>query len=157
MAKRTTVTLRVNGIEFTREVECRKLLSDFIREDLGLKGTHVGCEQGSCGACTILLNNKSVKSCLMLAPQAHGADILTAEGLAQGGEYHPLQEAFHEHHGLQCGFCTPGMLLSALQLLQTNPNPTEEEIRQGIRGNLCRCTGYVNIVTAIQAAAENMP
>jgi carbon-monoxide dehydrogenase small subunit len=156
MAKRTTVTLRVNGIEYTREVECRKLLSDFIREDLGLKGTHVGCEQGSCGVCTVLFNNANVKSCLMLAPQADGADIFTVEGLAQEGKFHPLQEAFHEHHGLQCGFCTPGMLLSSLHLLQANPNPTEEEIRHGIRGNLCRCTGYVNIIKAVQAAAEKM-
>jgi len=156
LARRTTATLRVNGVEYTREVECRKLLSDFIREDLGLKGTHVGCEQGSCGSCTILLNGATVKSCLMLAPQAHGAEIFTVEGLARNGKLHPLQEAFSEHHGLQCGFCTPGILLSALFLLRTNPNPSEEEIRQGIAGNLCRCTGYVNIVKAVRAAAEKM-
>jgi len=156
MARQRTVTLKVNGIEYSREVESRKLLSDFIREDLGLTGTHVGCEHGQCGTCTILFNGVSVKSCLMLAVQAQGAEIQTVEGLAQDGKLSPLQEAFWENHGLQCGFCTPGMLMSAQHLLQTNPNPTEEEIRLGIAGNLCRCTGYVNIVRAIKSAAEKL-
>jgi len=156
MSTRRNVTLRVNGVEYSREVESRKLLCDFLREDLGLTGTHVGCEHGQCGTCTILFNGVSVKSCLLLAVQAQGAEIQTVEGLARDGKLHPLQEAFWEHHGLQCGFCTPGMLMSALHLLHTNPNPTEEEIRLGIAGNLCRCTGYVNIVRAITAAAETL-
>lgn len=156
MAKRKMVTLKINGIEYSREVESRKLLCDFIREDLGLTGTHVGCEHGQCGTCTILLNGTSIKSCLMLAVQAEGAEIQTVEGLAQDGQMHPLQEAFWENHGLQCGFCTPGMLMSAKHLLDTNPDPTEEEIRVGIAGNLCRCTGYVNIVRAIRAAAGKL-
>ncbi len=156
MPKWVTVTVRVNGREYTREVEGRKLLSDFIREDLGLTGTHVGCEHGQCGACTILYNGVSAKSCLMLAPQAHGAEIITIEGLASGGKLHPLQEAFWENHGLQCGYCTPGMIMSALDLLRVCPNPTDEEIRDGIAGNICRCTGYVNIFKAIRAAAAKM-
>jgi aerobic carbon-monoxide dehydrogenase small subunit len=156
MAKRRTVTLKINGVEYTREVENRKLLCDFIREDLGLTGTHVGCEHGQCGTCTVLLNGTSIKSCLMLAVQAEGAEIQTVEGLARDGQLSPLQEAFWENHGLQCGFCTPGMLMSAKHLLDTNPEPTEEEIRVGIAGNLCRCTGYVNIVRAIRAAAGKL-
>jgi len=150
------MTVRVNGRAYERSVEPRKLLSDFVRQDLGLTGTHVGCEHGVCGACTLVVNGEAVKSCLMLAVQARDADILTVEGLAQGEHLHPIQQAFHEHHGLQCGFCTPGMLLSALTLLQENADPTEEEIKLGMDGNLCRCTGYYNIVTAVLAAAAAM-
>jgi carbon-monoxide dehydrogenase small subunit len=156
MERQRKITLRVNGVDYTREVECRRLLSDFIREELGLTGTHVGCEHGQCGSCTVLVNGVAIKSCLMLAVQARGAELLTVEGLATDGKLHPLQEAFWENHGLQCGFCTPGMLMSSLSLLQTNSHPTEEEIRLAIAGNLCRCTGYVNIVKSIQAAAEKM-
>lgn len=150
------ITVTVNGTPYEREVDARKLLSDFIREDLGLTGTHVGCEHGQCGSCTILLNGASVKSCLLLAAQVDGAEIMTVEGLARDGVLHPLQQAFWENHGLQCGFCTPGMLLNALHLLSVNPNPSELEIRRGMAGNLCRCTGYVNIVKSIKAAAEKM-
>ena len=148
-----TVRLTVNGTP--REGRCapRKLLVDFIREDLGLTGTHVGCEHGVCGACTILVDGEAARSCLMLAVQADGARLTTVEGLAQGDTLHPLQEAFREHHGLQCGFCTPGMLLAALDFLRTNPQPTEVEIREGISAVLCRCTGYYGIVKAIAAAA----
>ena len=153
---RVSVTLRVNGATYERIVESRKLLCDFIRQDLGLTGTHVGCEHGVCGACTIVVNGEPVKSCLMLAVQARGAEILTVEGMAQGGTMHPIQQAFHEHHGLQCGFCTPGMLLAALTLLEDNPSPSDDEIKLGMDGNLCRCTGYYNIVDAIRAAAETM-
>jgi aerobic carbon-monoxide dehydrogenase small subunit len=126
----------------------------FIRDDLDLTGTHVGCDTGNCGACTILLDGRAVKSCMLLAVQADGAKVTTVEGLAQDGEETPLQRAFSEHHALQCGYCTPGMLLSATHLLERNPSPTEEEIRRGIQGNICRCTGYVNIVKAIQSVAE---
>lgn len=153
---RHTITVTVNGTSYTREIDARRLLSDFIREDLGLTGTHLGCEHGQCGSCTILFNGVSMKSCLLLAAQADGAKIMTVEGLAQDGVLHPLQESFWEHHGLQCGFCTPGMLMNALYLLTVNPKPTDLEIRRGIAGNLCRCTGYVNIVKAIKAAAEKM-
>jgi aerobic-type carbon monoxide dehydrogenase small subunit (CoxS/CutS family) len=148
-----TVRLIVNGQ--AREGRCppRKLLVDFLREDLGLTGTHVGCEHGVCGACTILVDGEAARSCLMLAVQADGAQLTTVEGLAQGDKLHPLQEAFREHHGLQCGFCTPGMLLTALDFLRTNPQPTESEIREGISAVLCRCTGYHGIVKAIAAAA----
>ena len=148
-----TVKLTVNGVP--REGRCppRKLLVDFIREDLGLTGTHVGCEHGVCGACTILVDGEAARSCLMLAVQADGAELTTVEGLAKDGKLHPLQQAFHEHHGLQCGFCTPGMLLTALDFLRTNPQPTEQEIREGISAVLCRCTGYHGIVKAIAAAA----
>ena len=151
-----TIKLKVNGVEYEKNVEVRKLLVDFIREDLELTGTHIGCEHGVCGACTIILDGQSAQSCLLFAVQADGAEILTVEGLATDGKLHPIQEAFWENHGLQCGYCTPGMLLSALALLRENPKPSEDEIRQGISGNLCRCTGYVNIVKAIQAAAEKM-
>ncbi|HZT05824.1 MAG TPA: (2Fe-2S)-binding protein [Chloroflexota bacterium] len=151
---RVPVQLRVNGLLYERIVEPRKLLSDFIRQDIGLTGTHVGCEHGVCGACTVVVNGEPIKSCLMLAVQARGAEILTVEGLARGGKLHPVQEAFHEHHGLQCGFCTPGMLLAAVTLLEENPDPTDEEIKLGMDGNLCRCTGYYNIVDAIRAAAK---
>ncbi|MGH2667629.1 MAG: (2Fe-2S)-binding protein [bacterium] len=149
-----TVRLSVNGTP--REGRCapRKLLVDFIREDLGLTGTHVGCEHGICGACTILVNGEAARSCLMLAVQADGAELTTVEGLAKDGKLHPLQQAFHEHHGLQCGFCTPGMLLTALDFLRVNPTPTEPEIREGISAVLCRCTGYHGIIKAIAAAAS---
>jgi aerobic-type carbon monoxide dehydrogenase small subunit (CoxS/CutS family) len=150
------VRLRVNGVTYERDVEPRKLLSDFIRQDLGLTGTHVGCEHGVCGACTVVVNGEPVKACLMLAVQARGADVLTVEGLARPNGLHPIQQAFHDHHGLQCGFCTPGMLLAALTLLQENPDPTEEEIKVGMDGNLCRCTGYYNIVAAVRSAGEVM-
>jgi carbon-monoxide dehydrogenase small subunit len=148
------VRLRVNGVERSAHTPSRKLLSDFIREDLGLTGTHVGCEHGACGACTVLLDGQPVRSCLMFAVQADGAEVETIEGLAGGPEdLHPIQQAFWDHHGLQCGFCTPGMVLTAKALLEENPNPSEAEIRNAIAGNICRCTGYVFIVDAIRAAA----
>jgi aerobic carbon-monoxide dehydrogenase small subunit len=147
------VRLTVNGQAREGRCETRKLLVDFLREDLGLTGTHVGCEHGLCGACTVLVNGEAARSCLMLAVQADGVALLTIEGLSADGTLHPLQEAFHEHHGLQCGFCTPGMLLTALDLLQTNPRPTEAEIRHGLSAVLCRCTGYQGIVKAVEAAA----
>jgi aerobic carbon-monoxide dehydrogenase small subunit len=150
------IRLTVNGQPREGRCETRKLLVDFLREDLGLTGTHVGCEHGVCGACTVLVNGEAARSCLMLAVQANGADLLTIEGLMKDGRLHPLQEAFHEHHGLQCGFCTPGMLLTALDLLQTNPRPTEAEIRQGLSAVLCRCTGYQGIVKAVEAAAARL-
>lgn len=150
------ITLSVNGEEHTLEVEPRTLLVHLIREQLSLTGTHIGCDTSSCGACTILLDGKSVKSCTVLAIQANGKAISTVEGLAPQGEMHPLQEGFKENHGLHCGFCTPGMLMRAVELLENNPNPTEEEIRWGISGNLCRCTGYNNIVKAIQYAGAKM-
>jgi carbon-monoxide dehydrogenase small subunit len=148
-----TVRLTVNGVPHEGRCEPRKLLVDFLREDLGLTGTHVGCEHGICGACTILLDGEAARSCLMLAVQAQGAQIATIEGLAVDGKLHPLQEAFRTHHGLQCGFCTPGMLMTALDLLRVNPSPTEAEIREGISAVLCRCTGYHGIVKAVAAAA----
>jgi aerobic-type carbon monoxide dehydrogenase small subunit (CoxS/CutS family) len=151
-----TVHLRVNGVEYERIVEPRLLLSDFLRDTLGLTGTHVGCEHGICGACTVMLDGQTVRSCLIFAVQADGAEVTTVEGLAEGGKLHPLQEAFWEHHGLQCGFCTPGMLFSALELLRDNPQPTDREIREGIGGNICRCTGYQHIVEAVKAAAPHM-
>ena len=149
-----TISVSVNGDTYEREVEARKLLVHFIRDDLDLTGTHVGCDTGNCGACTVLLDGKAVKSCMLLTVQANGASITTVEGLAQDGEQTPLQRAFSEHHALQCGYCTPGMLLSATYLLEHNPSPTEAEIRRGIQGNICRCTGYVNIVRAIRAVAD---
>ena len=155
MAK-TQISLKVNGKAVDGLVEPRTLLIHFLREDLRLTGPHIGCETTHCGACTVDLDGKSVKSCTVFAVQADGADILTIEGMASGGALHPLQAAFREHHGLQCGFCTPGMITRAYRLLQENPNPTEDEIRMGISGNLCRCTGYQNIVKAIQAAAAEM-
>jgi aerobic-type carbon monoxide dehydrogenase small subunit (CoxS/CutS family) len=151
-----SIRLTVNGQVREGRCETRKLLVDFLREDLELTGTHVGCEHGVCGACTVLVNGEAARSCLMLAVQANGADLLTIEGLMKDGRLHPLQEAFHEHHGLQCGFCTPGMLLTALDLLQTNPRPTEAEIRQGLSAVLCRCTGYQGIVKAVEAAAASL-
>ena len=150
------ITLRVNGTEHRGQAEPRKLLVDFLREDLGLTGSHVGCEHGICGACTILINGEAARSCLMLAVQADGAELMTVEGLAQDGQLHPLQEAFWEHHGLQCGFCTPGMLMTAYDLLHLNATPSEEEIRAGLSAVLCRCTGYQGIVEAVQAAAEKL-
>jgi len=151
-----TVHLRVNGVEYERIVEPRLLLSDFLRDTLGLTGTHVGCEHGICGACTVMLDGQTIRSCLIFAVQVDGAEVTTIEGLAEGGKLHPLQEAFWEHHGLQCGFCTPGMLFSALELLRDNPQPTDREIREGIGGNICRCTGYHHIVEAVKAAAPHM-
>ena len=151
-----TVTLTINGQEHTAQVEPRMLLTHLIRDVLRLTGTHVGCDTTSCGACTVLLDGDAVKSCTMFAVQANDRSITTVEGMAQNGALHPLQAAFKEHHGLQCGFCTPGMMLSALGFLKNNPDPTEEEIRWGISGNLCRCTGYLNIVKAIKAAAQEM-
>lgn len=149
-----TIALTVNGVTYKATVEPRMLLVDLIRDELGLTGTHIGCVTGKCGACTILLNGVSIKSCLVFAVQADGADIVTIEGIADGDKLHPIQEAFKENHALQCGYCTPGMVISAYQLLKRNPDPTEEEIKKGISGNLCRCTGYVNIVKAIKDAAK---
>jgi aerobic carbon-monoxide dehydrogenase small subunit len=151
-----TVSMTVNGQPATGEVEGRTLLVEFIRENLGLTGTHVGCDTSQCGACVIHLNGKSVKSCTLLAMQADGAEISTIEGLAANGELHPVQAAFKEHHGLQCGFCTPGMVMSAVDLLNRNAKPSEPEIREWLEGNICRCTGYHNIVKAIDAAAQAM-
>jgi aerobic-type carbon monoxide dehydrogenase small subunit (CoxS/CutS family) len=149
-----TIAVTVNGEQYEREVEARKLLVHFIRDDLDLTGTHVGCDTGNCGACTVLLDGVAVKSCMLLAPQADGAEITTVEGLApDDGELNPLQKAFSEHHGLQCGYCTPGMLISATYLLSNTPKPTDDEIRRAIQGNICRCTGYVNIVKSIRAAS----
>ncbi len=150
------VTVAVNGTCYERAVEPRLLLSDFLRHDLGLTGTHVGCEHGVCGACTILLDGQPVRSCLMFAVQADGHEILTIEGLGTPDNLHPLQEAFWEAHGVQCGFCTPGLLMTLVPFLKENPNPTEPEIRQAISGNLCRCTGYQHIVDAVKLAAERM-
>ena len=150
------ITLRVNGTEHRGQAAPRTLLVDFLREDLGLTGSHVGGEHGICGACTILINGEAARSCLMLAVQADGAELMTVEGLAQDDQLHPLQAAFWEQHGLQCGFCTPGMLMTAYDLLQTNATPSEEEIRAGLSAVLCRCTGYQGIVEAVQAAAETL-
>ncbi len=150
------VDLAVNGKKYSGSAEPRTLLTYFLREELGLTGTHIGCIVGKCGACSVIMDRKLVKSCLVFAQQAEGAEILTVEGLANGSELHPIQQAFWEHHGLQCGYCTPGMLLAAYDLLQKNPSPTEKEIREGISGNLCMCTGYVNIVKAVKASAEKM-
>jgi carbon-monoxide dehydrogenase small subunit len=147
------VTIEVNGRKNTVAVEPRKLLVHLIREDLGLTGTHVGCDTSQCGACTVEIDGRAVKSCTVLAVMADGASITTIEGLAPGGELHPVQAAFHEHHALQCGFCTPGMVMSVRQLLKDNPNPGETEIRHGLAGNICRCTGYHNIVRAVQSLA----
>ncbi len=151
----TEVTLTVNGKKYTQNVFDHVLLSDFIREKLKLTGTHIGCDTSQCGACVIHLDGKSIKSCTMLAVQADGCDVLTIEGLADGDVLHPMQRAFHENHGLQCGFCTPGMIMSAIELIKGKPDITEQEIRQGLEGNLCRCTGYQNIVKSIQEAAKN--
>ncbi len=154
--RKQAITVRVNGIEYEGQVEPRRLLSDFLREDLGLTGTHVGCEHGICGACTVLVDGRAVRSCLLFAVQVDGAEIITVEGLARGEQLHPLQEAFWEHHGLQCGFCTPGVLMAAYEFLRDNPNPTEREVRENAAGNLCRCTGYEGIVRSILAAARKL-
>ena len=153
MADRVPVSLYVNGTNYARDVEPRDLLVYFLREDLGLTGTHVGCDTSQCGACTILIDGRPVKSCTMFAVQANGRQLTTVEGLASDGKLSPLQEAFWNEHGLQCGFCTPGMILTAKQLLADHPNPTDQEIRHGLEGNLCRCTGYQHIVNAVKAAA----
>ncbi|MEM1942920.1 MAG: (2Fe-2S)-binding protein [Candidatus Caldarchaeum sp.] len=154
------VTININGVDYSYEVEPRLLLVHFIRENAGLTGTHIGCDTTNCGACTVLMQFdgkwKAIKSCTYFAVQANGKKILTIEGMAKGDELHPLQKAFWEHHGLQCGYCTPGMIMASAGFLMINPNPTEEEVRHGISGNLCRCTGYVNIVKAILAAAEEI-
>jgi carbon-monoxide dehydrogenase small subunit len=149
-----TITVEVNGVQYEREVEARRLLIHFIRDDLSLTGSHIGCDTGNCGACSILIDGVLVKSCMMLAVQADGAKIETVEGLASDGKLNGLQQAFSDHHALQCGYCTPGMLMSATALLRENASPSDEEIRKGIQGNICRCTGYVNIVEAIKAAAQ---
>jgi carbon-monoxide dehydrogenase small subunit len=154
VAGTTGVALKVNGARAEAEVEPRQLLVYFLRDQLGLKGTNVGCDTSSCGACTVLLDGESVKSCTVLAVQADGCEVTTIEGLAPGDELHPVQQAFHEHHALQCGYCTPGFVMAAVSLLQENPSPTEDDIRRGLEGNLCRCTGYHNIVRAVEAAAR---
>lgn len=151
-----SIRVTVNGVEQQSSVEPRTLLVHYLRENLNLTGTHVGCDTSSCGACTVLLDGKPVKSCTVLAVQADGSQVQTVEGLAQNGQYHPIQTAFWEKHGLQCGFCTPGMMMAAVGLLERNPNPSEEEIREQLEGNLCRCTGYQNIVAAVRAAADQM-
>jgi aerobic carbon-monoxide dehydrogenase small subunit len=156
MAKKELINLKINGKQREAAAEPRLLLVHFIREQLGLTGTHIGCDTSNCGACTVLLNGKTVKSCTMFAMQADGAEIMTVEGLPSNGVLHPLQEGFKEEHALQCGFCTPGMLISTYALLEKNPTPNEEEIRWGISGNLCRCTGYQNIVKAVQFASKKM-
>jgi carbon-monoxide dehydrogenase small subunit len=153
---KTTITVTVNGEPHIDEVEPRLLLVHYLRDVLRLTGTHVGCETSLCGACTVLLNGQAVKSCTVLAVQAESGDVLTVEGLEREGKLHPLQEGFWEEHGLQCGYCTPGMLMAAVQLLQRIPNPTDEQIRHGLEGNLCRCTGYQHIVKAVQYAAARM-
>ena len=151
-----TVNIEINGLNITSEVDSRMLLIHFLREELQMTGTHIGCDTSSCGACTVLMDGRSIKSCTLFTIQANGKSLTTIEGLENGGKLHPLQEGFHEEHGLQCGFCTPGMIMRAVEILEKNPNPTEEEIRWGISGNLCRCTGYVNIVKSVQYAAEKM-
>jgi len=151
------ITASVNGVQYRRRVESRMLLSDFLRHDLGLAGTHVGCEHGVCGACTILLDGQPVRSCLMFAVQADKRQISTVEGLAgEDGEFHPLQQAMHDHHGLQCGYCTPGILMTMTAFLEENRSPSEDEVREALSGNLCRCTGYQNIVDAVMSAAQRM-
>jgi carbon-monoxide dehydrogenase small subunit len=151
------VTITVNGVEHTTGVEPRTLLVHLLREQLNLTGTHVGCDTSNCGACTVWLDGDAVKSCTILAVQADGGEVTTIEGLAGDGGLHPMQRAFHEQHGLQCGYCTPGMVMTAVKLLEQNPDPTDDEIREGLEGNLCRCTGYQNIVAAVRAAAEGVP
>jgi len=152
----STISMTVNGKTYKGEVEPRTLLVHYLRDQLNLTGTHIGCDTSQCGACVVLMNGQSVKACTVLAVQADGAEVTTIEGLANDGQLHPLQEGFWEKHGLQCGYCTPGMIMSAYDLLQQNPNPSEEEIRHGLEGNLCRCTGYHNIVKAVQYAAAKM-
>jgi len=154
VAKPVSISIKVNGRMYRHGVEPRLLLSDFLRIELGLTGTHVGCEHGVCGACTILVNGESARSCLLLAAQLDGMEVTTVEGLGTSATMHPVQKAFHEHHALQCGFCTPGMLMTAIDLLKKSPHASDEEIREGLSGNLCRCTGYENIVRAVRAAAD---
>ena len=151
-----TVTMKVNGQSVSHDVPDNTLLVTFLRETLGLTGTHIGCDTSQCGACVIHVDGASVKSCTMLAAQAEGADITTIEGIAAGDELHPMQQAFHENHGLQCGFCTPGMIMSAIELVEHNKNLSEQDIREGLEGNICRCTGYHNIVKSVQDAAQKM-
>ncbi|CDM65054.1 (2Fe-2S)-binding protein [Pyrinomonas methylaliphatogenes] len=153
---KTTVRMKVNGVEHSHEVEPRLLLVHYLRDVLGLTGTHIGCDTSICGACTVLIDGQAVKSCTMFAVQADGAEVTTIEGLASNGKLHPVQEGFWECHGLQCGYCTPGMIIAAVQLLERNPNPTEDEVRHGLEGNLCRCTGYQHIVEAVQYAARKL-
>jgi carbon-monoxide dehydrogenase small subunit len=148
------VTIKVNGKNQTRNVEDRTLLADFLRDELGLTGTHIGCDTSQCGCCTVHVNGRAVKSCSMLAVQANGAQVLTIEGLAKNGKLHPVQRAFSECHGLQCGFCTPGMIMATIGLLKDKPNPNEDDIIHGLEGNLCRCTGYINIVKAVKMSAK---
>ena len=150
------ISMKVNGILHENEVEPRTLLVQYLRENLGLTGTNIGCYTSQCGACTIHVNAEAVKACTMLAVQADGENITTIEGLSSNGELHPVQKAFWENHGLQCGYCTPGMIMASVDMLKNNPNPTEEEIRNGLEGNLCRCTGYHNIVKSVKAAADSM-
>ena len=148
------IEFTLNGEKVTATVESRQLLVHFIRDTLAMKGTHIGCDTGSCGACSIIYDGKLIKSCMMLAPQADGASIETIEGIAQNGELTPVQKAFHEEHGLQCGYCTPGLVMAATFLLRRNPKPSQDEIRRAVRGNICRCTGYVNVIKSIETAAE---
>jgi carbon-monoxide dehydrogenase small subunit len=150
------VEIKVNGKKHTREVEDRTLLANFLRDELGLTGTHIGCDTSQCGCCTVLLDGRAVKSCSVLAAQASGSEVVTIEGLARNGRLHPVQRAFSECHGLQCGFCTPGMIMATVGLLKDKPNPSEEEIIRGLEGNLCRCTGYINIVKAVKMSAKLM-
>jgi len=156
VANQVEVEVTVNGQLFNRRVQSRMLLVDFLRDELGLTGTHIGCDTGHCGACTVMMDGVTVKSCLLLAAQANGSEVMTIEGVGVGGKLHPLQQAFLDHQGLQCGYCTPGMILSSLFLLKHNPNPSEDEIRKAIDGNLCRCTGYQGIVNAVRAASTAM-
>ena len=151
-----SVSLTVNGKAVSAELEPRTLLVQLLRERLGLTGTHVGCDTGQCGACTVHVNGRAVKSCIVLAAQVQGADVVTIEGIAAGGDLHPMQAAFRDHHGLQCGFCTPGIVMNAIELVQKHPNPSEETVRAGLEGNFCRCTGYHNIVKAVLAGAAAM-
>ncbi|MDX6546544.1 MAG: aerobic carbon-monoxide dehydrogenase small subunit [Gaiellales bacterium] len=151
------VTISVNGVSHTTGVEPRTLLVHFLREQLAMTGTHVGCDTSNCGACTVWVDGEAIKSCTVLAVQADGREVTTIEGIAHDGEMHPMQRAFHEQHGLQCGYCTPGMVMAAIKLLEANPNPSDEQIRHGLEGNLCRCTGYQNIVAAVRAASQGVP
>jgi carbon-monoxide dehydrogenase small subunit len=156
MADKVPVSVNVNGTAYARDVEPRDLLVYFLREDLGLTGTHVGCDTSQCGACTVLIDDRPVKACTLFAVQANGRQLTTIEGVATNGALHPIQEAFWNEHGLQCGFCTPGFIMTTMALLQSNPNPSEDQIRKGLEGNLCRCTGYTNIVRAVQSASKTM-
>ena len=149
------ITVTINGTEYERDVEARKLLIHFIRDDLDLTGSHIGCDTGNCGACSVIVDGVLVKSCMMLAVQADGSTIETVEGLAEAGELTPLQQSFSDHHALQCGYCTPGMLMSATALLRSNPNPSEAQVKKALQGNICRCTGYWNIIEAVKAVAKN--